>query len=129
MVPARTPAQDRCFHRDAVPYPDASCPATQSAEEVAANAEAALPAEPSAGEAGACVLAVRFPDGSRVERRFPPDTPLAAVRHLCTARQAEAARGRAFWLSTHMPGIVILDKFHLACRTPLKPLVLDTWPR
>jgi len=97
-------AQDLCFIAAHYHCLDACCPATQSAEEVAANAEAALPAEPPAGAAGACVLAVRLPDGSRVERRFPPGTPLASVRHLCIARQAEAARGRAFSLSTGMPG-------------------------
>ncbi|KAK9821335.1 hypothetical protein WJX81_007084 [Elliptochloris bilobata] len=76
----------------------------KSAEEVAAEAEAAMPQEPAEGDPGACVLAVRFPDGSRALHRFPRNAPLAAVRSLCVARQPEAARGRPFALSMGVPG-------------------------
>jgi hypothetical protein len=50
------------------------------------------------------VLAVRFPDGSRAQRRFAAGAPLAAVRLLCVARQPEAAAGKPFVLSTSVPG-------------------------
>ena len=58
-----------------------------------------------AGASHAFLVQVRFADGSRATRRFLRDAPLAAVRSLCIARQPEAARGRAFVLSTMgLPG-------------------------
>ena len=60
---------------------------------------------PVAGTPHAFLVQVRFADGSRATRRFLRDAPLAAVRSLCIARQPEAARGRAFVLSTMgLPG-------------------------
>ena len=48
--------------------------------------------------------AVRFPDGSRGQRRFPRDAPLAAVHDWCLSRSPEAAGGRPFFLSEALPG-------------------------
>jgi len=97
----------------------------QSAEEAAAEAEAALPAEPEAGALGTCVLAVRFPDGSRAQRRFAAGAPLAAVRLLCVARQPEAAAGRPFVLSMGVPGARPALAAHraarMACRASCRP--------
>lgn len=48
--------------------------------------------------------AVRFPDGSRVQRRFEQSCPLTALRDLCLAQNLEAAGGRSFALVPAYPG-------------------------
>ncbi len=48
--------------------------------------------------------AVRFPDGSRGQRRFPRDVPLSAVHDWCLTQSPEAAGGRPFFFSEAMPG-------------------------
>jgi hypothetical protein len=69
----------------------------QSAEEVAAEAAAQLPPEPPTGE-GATRLAVRLPDGKRMQRRFLRSDPLQVVHTWCISECLEAAGGRAFQL-------------------------------
>ncbi|PRW20356.1 UBX domain-containing [Chlorella sorokiniana] len=80
----------------------AAQPAAASPAELQAAAEARLPPEP-AGSDGVRI-AVRLPDGRRVQRRFPADAPLAAVYDLCLAQSEEAAGGRAFTLALAGPG-------------------------
>ena len=67
-------------------------------EDRAAQAEAALPAEPPVDDPTGCSVAVRLPDGSRVTRRFPRSAPLAALYDFCVSRCGEAATGRPFSL-------------------------------
>ena len=73
-------------------------------EDRAAQAEAALPAEPPADDPTGCSVAVRLPDGSRLARRFPRSAPLAALYDFCVSRCGEAATGRPFSLRPAMPG-------------------------
>lgn len=47
---------------------------------------------------------MRFPDGSRGQRRFPRSAPLSSVRYWCLIQQAEAASGRPFALCESIPG-------------------------
>ena len=68
------------------------------------EAAASLPPEPAAGDAGACSIAVRFPDGQRRQRRYPKDAPLSAVAAFCLASGEEAAGGRPFALTETFPG-------------------------
>ena len=85
----------------------ASVPPATAAErpdERAARAEAALPAEPPAGAAEGCSVAVRLPDGARLARRFPRAAPLAALYDFCVSRGGEAAAGRPFTLRPAGPG-------------------------
>ena len=63
-----------------------------------------LPPEPAAGDAGACNIAVRFPDGQRRQRRYPKDAPISAVAAFCVASNEEAAVGRSFALTESFPG-------------------------
>ena len=68
------------------------------------EAGASLPPEPAAGNAGACSIAVRFPDGQRRQRCYPKDAPLSAVAAFCVASSEEAAAGRPFALTETFPG-------------------------
>ena len=68
------------------------------------EAAASLPPEPAAGNAGACSIAVRFPDGQRRQRRYPQDAPISAVAAFCRASNQEAAGGRPFALTETFPG-------------------------
>lgn len=47
--------------------------------------------------------AVRFPDGSRQQRRFPRSFPLSCVHDWCLTVSTEAAAGRSFFLSEAAP--------------------------
>jgi hypothetical protein len=77
--------------------------------QVQAEAEAALPPEPAEGEAGACRVALRLPDGSRLQRRFLASAPVAQLFSFCLARLPEAAAGRAFALCGSYPGAAALE--------------------
>ena len=83
--------------------------AAERPEERAARAEAALPAEPPAGDASGCSVAVRLPDGSRLMRRFPLAAPLAALYDFCVSRGGEAAASRPFTLRLAVPGGAALE--------------------
>lgn len=69
-------------------------------------ARAALPAEPEKGAPGGCKLAVRFPDGHRVQRRFPSDATPAALHAFCAV---ELETGKALIVKESMPGAQPLD--------------------
>uniref|UniRef100_A0A1D1ZUZ7 UBX domain-containing protein n=1 Tax=Auxenochlorella protothecoides TaxID=3075 RepID=A0A1D1ZUZ7_AUXPR len=69
---------------------------------VAAEAAARLPVETSGP--GSCRVAVRCPDGSRLQRRFEQTAPLETLRDLCIASCPEAAAGRPFFLAPSFPG-------------------------
>lgn len=59
-----------------------------------------------------CLIAgVRFPDGSRGQRRFPREAPLRALYDWCLSRSLEAAGGREFTLSEAAPGSIPLTEF------------------
>lgn len=80
----------------------AAQPPAASPAQVQAAAEARLPPEPPGSEG--VRIALRLPDGRRVQRRFPADATLAAVYDLCLAQSEEAADGRAFTLAQAGPG-------------------------
>lgn len=84
-----------------LPEPPAQ-PAGPRPEEVAAEAASRLPEQPSGPEG--CRIAVRFPDGSRQQRRFPRSAPLSCVHDWCLTASMEAAGGRPFFLSEAAPG-------------------------
>lgn len=71
----------------------------------------ALPPEPAAGDAGACSVAVRFPDGQRRQRRFPRQAPISAVAAFCRVSSEEAATGRPFVLTEPFPGEPLFRNF------------------
>ncbi|KAI3424405.1 hypothetical protein D9Q98_009957 [Chlorella vulgaris] len=79
----------------------------QSAAEVQAAAAARLPQEPSDGSG--CRIAVRLPDGRRLQRRFPTGSPVAAAYDLFLSLCQEAAEGRRFSLSQAVPGAPVLE--------------------
>lgn len=72
------------------------------------EAASLLPEEPS-NEEKPCRLALRLPDGTRVQRKFPPDTPLCIIKAWCTSLSDEAAGGRLFTISESIPGATPID--------------------
>eukprot|EP00239_Pterosperma_sp_CCMP1384_P009343 CAMPEP_0197862214 /NCGR_PEP_ID=MMETSP1438-20131217/38814_1 /TAXON_ID=1461541 /ORGANISM="Pterosperma sp., Strain CCMP1384" /LENGTH=215 /DNA_ID=CAMNT_0043479695 /DNA_START=55 /DNA_END=702 /DNA_ORIENTATION=- len=76
-------------------------------------AAAALPDEPPANTPDSCRIALRYPDGSRTQRRFMKTDKVSALRDLCICSVPDAA-GKQFTLnmSGGMPGapsIVLSD--------------------
>jgi len=67
------------------------------------------PLEPEAGATGTCAVAIRLPDGSRVQRRFLATDPLRAV-HIFLAATVEGAHLKPFVLYTAMPPPVPLTE-------------------
>ena len=80
----------------------ASTPHPQVQEEAAAR----LPPEPTDGNS--CRVAVRLPDGSRVQRSFSRSDPVQVLHDFCITNSAEAAGGRRFQLGVPGPGGVAL---------------------
>eukprot|EP00955_Chlamydomonas_euryale_P099140 365198-Chlamydomonas_euryale.AAC.1 len=79
-------------------------PCGPSAEQRVAEAAARLPAEPDASASGACRVALRLPDGARVQRRFLASDALQAVHDFAVVQMGAAAGGRPFELSGTAPG-------------------------
>jgi hypothetical protein len=80
-----------------------------SVEEVMMEAAARLPSEEDSANNDddnntSVRVAIRFPDGSRQQRRFPSTAALQALVDFCLSKNEEAARGRAFGLAEAFPG-------------------------
>eukprot|EP00894_Picocystis_sp_ML_P003866 jgi/Pico_ML_1/54383/g4740.t1 len=60
--------------------------------------------EPEAGDPQSCRIAVRLPDGGRIQRRFLRDQRVRLLHVYCMQEVDEARRGRPFQLSPSMPG-------------------------
>ena len=73
-----------------------------SPEQIAEEASASLPPEATAETH--CRIALRMPDGKRIQRRFPKDAHLSLLRIWCVSQNLEAAGGRPFVLSQATPG-------------------------
>jgi hypothetical protein len=82
----------------AEPAPEAPSFDAAAAEAAAAALAATLPAELSAGDASACRVALRLPDGGRAARVFSRDAPVAALRTWAAVAAPTAALGRPFRL-------------------------------
>lgn len=67
-----------------------------------------LPDEPEPG-AGATRVALRLPDGRRLQRRFLKADPVKYLRAFCCQSLEEAAMGRPFKLSLSFPGAPPVD--------------------
>lgn len=104
---SRTSEEEPSPAGTAAPASEPSAPAARPPPEVdVAAVQAASLARLPPEETGplSCRVAVRCPDGSRLQRRFPRDARLAALRDLCVGSCEEAARGRAFELLPSLPG-------------------------
>ncbi|CAI6000189.1 unnamed protein product [Closterium sp. NIES-64] len=75
----------------------------------AAEEEVELPEEPAVGTPASCRIAIRCPDGSRLQRRFLSSHSLQLLRAWCRQQVPEAAAGRPFRLSQALPGSAPLD--------------------
>ncbi|GJP31352.1 hypothetical protein CLOM_g11994 [Closterium sp. NIES-68] len=75
----------------------------------AAAAEVEVPEEPAVGTPASCRIAIRCPDGARLQRRFLSLHPLEVLRAWCRQQLPEAAAGRPFRLSLALPGSAPLD--------------------
>ena len=64
------------------------------------TAQEALPPEQPDG----CTIAVRLPNGKRVTRKFPKDSPTSVLYTLVRANVEDAALGRRFALKYAFPG-------------------------
>jgi len=62
----------------------------------------AVPPEPEAGAPGTCAVAIRLPDGSRVQRRFLTTDTLGSI-HVFLAATVDGAHLKPFCLYTAMP--------------------------
>lgn len=89
--------------------PSTALPPAGSDEAAAGAAETAqkeanerLPDEPEDGSS--CRVALRLPDGTRTQRRFPSDAPLGVLKTWCVSLSLEAAGGREFVLAEAVPG-------------------------
>lgn len=72
------------------------------------EAASQLPEEPS-NEEKPCRIALRLPDGTRAQRKFPPDAPLHTIKAWCTSLSGEAAGGRLFTVAESIPGAAPID--------------------
>lgn len=70
-----------------------------------------LPEEPGHTDATVCRVAVRFPDGSRGQRRFLRSDPIQVLWSFCFSKVEEAGKGKSFRLTHTIPGVVgnVLD--------------------
>ncbi|CAI7870867.1 unnamed protein product, partial [Closterium sp. NIES-53] len=75
----------------------------------AAEEEVELPEEPAVGTPASCRIAIRCPDGTRLQRRFVSSHSLQLLRAWCRQQVPEAAAGRPFRLSQALPGSSPLD--------------------
>ncbi|CAI5469290.1 unnamed protein product [Closterium sp. Yama58-4] len=75
----------------------------------AAEEEVELPEEPAVGTPASCRIAIRCPDGSRLQRRFLSSHSLQVLRAWCRQQVPGAAAGRPFRLSQALPGSAPLD--------------------
>ncbi|CAI5517515.1 unnamed protein product [Closterium sp. Naga37s-1] len=75
----------------------------------AAEEEVELPEEPAVGTPASCRIAIRCPDGTRLQRRFLSSHSLQLLRAWCRQQVPEAAAGRPFRLSQALPGSAPLD--------------------
>lgn len=76
----------------------------ETPEQVAAEAAGRLPDEPPEGAPGQTRVALRLPDGSRVQRRFLKSHPVSVLFDLCITLLPEAAAGRGLVIAPAMPG-------------------------
>lgn len=90
----------------------------QEAAALQKAAAARLPPEEEATGPGACRVAVRLPDGSRLQRRFLQSATVASVADLCLASSVDAAGGKRFVLREARPGTCPGQSF-----LPLKLLI------
>ncbi|KAH7444291.1 hypothetical protein KP509_02G072100 [Ceratopteris richardii] len=70
-----------------------------------------LPEEPAYTDATVCRIAVRFPDGSRGQRKFLRTDPIQVLWSFCLSKVGEASNGKSFRLTESIPGVVgkVLD--------------------
>jgi len=78
-----------------------------TAEEVMREAAGNLPPEPEGGTG--CRIALRLPDGRRVQRRFDPTQRAGILLLWCKSEVEEAATGRPFTIKEARPGSKPLD--------------------
>ncbi len=82
----------------------AAAAAVERRSERRARADESLPSEPDASDADSISVAVRCPDGTRVQRRFLRTTPLAALFAAVEASAYEALpEGDSFMLTASYP--------------------------
>lgn len=53
-------------------------------------------------------VAIRFPDGKRIQRKFPTTCPVSVLKTWCVSENLQAAGGKAFSLSPTTPGATAL---------------------
>lgn len=130
-IPATEQKEEEYQHQDeelayqgdmpSVPPAAAAAP-IKSSKEVMAEAAARLSEEPFEGP-DSCRIAVRFPHGVRLQRRFLRNATLHAVHDWCLTQSEEAAGGRKFHLSEAMPGkFLTLNRIFFIEQTPGKKL-------
>ena len=77
-------------------------------EKIRQDAGAMLPEEPP-NEEKPCRIALRLPDGTRAQRKFPQSTPLRMIETWCISLSDDAARGRRFKVVEAVPGAAQID--------------------
>ncbi len=83
-------------------------PGTIDVAAIRREAAIQLPEEP-ANEEKPCRIALRLPDGTRAQRKFPPDAPLHTIKTWCISLSDEAAGGRLFAVMESIPGAAPID--------------------
>lgn len=78
----------------------------QRAVQAQDEARALLPLET---ESIICRIALRLPEGKRIQRKFPQNTPVSMLRTWCVSENLDAAAGREFFLSQPVPGSNPID--------------------
>mmetsp|Transcript_1931 Transcript_1931/g.4562 ORF Transcript_1931/g.4562 Transcript_1931/m.4562 type:complete len:268 (+) Transcript_1931:969-1772(+) len=77
---------------------------TDRSGDLLAAAMESLPEEAEPGDSQAASVAIRLPDGRRIQRRFPKAAPVKSLKSLCIVSEQEAASGRPFKLKPAYPG-------------------------
>jgi UBX domain-containing protein 7 len=74
-------------------------------EERAAQAqEEARSALPPENESSTCRVAIRLPEGTRIQRKFSKDCPVSMLGTWCVSESLDAAAGKEFFLAHTVPG-------------------------
>ncbi|KXZ56917.1 hypothetical protein GPECTOR_1g827 [Gonium pectorale] len=81
----------------------------KSPEELAAEALARVPPEPADGDPESVRVALRLPDGRRLQRRFRGSDSVRALFDLAAGNVPEAAAGKGLVISHAMPGGAVLS--------------------
>lgn len=89
--------------------PSEQCEDIMSKEQAMAIQDEALVSLPEENESNACKMAIRLPDGKRIQRKFPRDCPVSALSTWCISQSLDAAAGKEFVLTQSVPGAQNID--------------------